>query len=197
MRLLIALPLLAAVALTACNKGGSVQAENESVESVAKKVAAADIKPLPGRWESSMKFENLEMAGMPPAAKDAMAKQMGQTHTFSSCLTPEQVNQPNGGFFAGGAEDCKYDSFSMAGGKIDAKMTCGEGAMKRAMTMNGSYSDTSYAIHMDTQSEVQPGKSMAVSVSIASKRVGDCNGKEDITAKDVKEMRDWSEKHAK
>jgi hypothetical protein len=52
MRLLIALPLLAAVALTACNKGGSVQAENESAESVAKKVAAADIKPLPGRWES-------------------------------------------------------------------------------------------------------------------------------------------------
>jgi hypothetical protein len=190
MRLFIVLPLIAVVALSACDKGGGVQAENESAQSVAKKVAAAEIKPLPGRWESSVKIENLEMEGMPPAAKQAMAKQMGGAHTFSSCLTPEQVNQPNGGFFAGGAEDCKYDHFTMAGGNIDATMTCGQGGMKRSMTMHGTYGDANYAIKMNTQSEVQPGKSMSLSVSVASKRVGDCDGKEDITAKDIKELRD-------
>src|SRR5262245_56990003 len=117
MRLSCLVPLVAAVALSACNQGGNVQAENESAEEVAKKVAAADIKPQPGRWESSIKFEKLEAEGLPPQAKEAMAKQMATAHTFSSCLTPEQVDRPDGGFFAGGAEGCKYDNFTMAGGK--------------------------------------------------------------------------------
>lgn len=188
MRLFFALPLVAAIALSACNSGGSVTAENESAESVAKKVAAADIKPQPGRWQSTVKFENLEMEGMPPQAREAMAKQMATDQTFTSCLTPEQVNQPDGGFFAGGAEGCTYKHFTMAGGKVDAEMTCGKDMYQQNMTMTGTYSDTSYAIKVNSKAEVQPGKPMTVALAVASKRIGECDGKEDITAKDVKEM---------
>lgn len=188
MRRFIALPLVAAVALSACNSGGSVTAENESADAVARKVAAADIKPQAGKWESVVKFEKLDIDGVPQQAKAAMAKQMATDHRFTSCLTPEQVNKPNGGFFAGGGEDCTYKRFTMAGGKVDAEMTCGKAPYQQAMSMNGTYSDTSYDIKVNSQSEVQPGKPMTVALAVASKRVGECDGKEDITAKDVQEM---------
>jgi hypothetical protein len=189
MRIVFALPLIA-FALSACNNGGSVTAENESAESVAKKVAASAVKPLPGRWESKVKLENFEMAGMPPQAKEAMARQMASADTFSSCLTPEQVDQPAGDFFAGGAKGCTYKHFTMAGGKLDAEMTCGKDMYVQTMTMRGSYSKAAYDITINSKSEVEPGKPMTMSLAVASRRVGDCNGKEDITAEDVKAMRD-------
>lgn len=170
---------LASVALAGCNKSDSVTAKNENPEDVAKKVAAANIKPQPGRWESSVKLENLEMEGMPAQAKDAMAKQMGQTHTFASCLTPEQVNQPDGGFFQGGAKDCTYKHFTMAGGKIDAEMTCGKAPQVATMTMTGAYSETSYDIKVSSQSEMMPGRPMKMAMAISSRRAGDCNGTEE------------------
>jgi hypothetical protein len=196
MRKLLVLPALAALALAGCGKS-SVTAENESAEAVAKKVAASDIKPTPGRWESKVKFERMDIAGVPPEAKAAMQKQMGAEHTFSSCLTPEQVNQPNGGFFGGGGKDCTYKHFAMVGGKIDAEMTCGQGMGSQTMTMSGTYSETSYDIKVNSKGEVQPGKSMTMALAVAARRTGECDGKEDITAKDVKEMQDFTEKHSK
>lgn len=188
MRLSFALPLVVAAALTACNSGGSVSAENESAEAVAEKVAAANIKPLPGRWESKIQFEKLEMEGMPPQAQEAMSKQMAAEQSISTCLTPEQVNKPDGGFFAGGAQGCTYKHFNMAGGKIDAEMTCGKDMYKQTMKMAGTYGEASYDIKVHSQSEVQPGKPMTVALAVAARRVGDCDGKEDITAEDVKKM---------
>lgn len=168
---------LAALSLSACKKEGVV-AKDESVESVAKKVDASGIKPQPGRWESSVKIAKMDLPGLPPQAKDAMSKQMGQTQTFASCLTPEQANKPDAGFFQAGAKDCKYDTFTMAGGKIDAAMTCDRGGQKLKMTMAGTYSETSYDIQVKSEGEVQPGMPMSMEMSIASHRAGECNGTE-------------------
>lgn len=178
MRLVFALPLVAAIALAACNKG-SVTAENESAESVANKVQAANIKPKPGRWESTVKIEKFDMKGVPEQAKAAMQQQMSAEQKFASCLTPEEVNRPNGGFFGGGNDGCTYKNFTMAGGKIDAEMICGKDAFKQDMTMTGTYGASDYAIKIDAKSEVQPGMPMAITMGIASKRVGDCTGKEE------------------
>src|SRR3954468_22353857 len=90
---LAAVAALAALSLAGCKKD-SVVAKNESAESVANKVAASDIKLQPGRWESTMKFEKLDMPNMAPQAKAMMEKQMGISQTFATCLTSEQANQP-------------------------------------------------------------------------------------------------------
>ena len=173
------LALVLAVSLAACKQEKAVTAENESAESVAKKVAAANIKPLPGRWESTVKLEKMEMEGMPPQAKAAMESQLGKTQTFATCLTPEQVNQPDGGFFQGAsAKDCKYDHFTMAGGAVDAKMTCAAGGRTATMEMSGSYGESNYDIRINSQSEVQPGMPMTMAMAITSRRTGDCNGTE-------------------
>ena len=174
---LVTAATLAALSLSACKKEGVV-AKDESVESVAKKVDESGIKPQPGRWESSVKIGKMDLPGLPPQAKEAMGKQMGATQTFASCLTPEQAAKPDAGFFQAGAKDCKYDSFVMAGGKIDAAMTCDRGGQTLKMTMAGTYSETSYDIEVKSQGEVQPGMPMSMEMSIASHRAGECNGTE-------------------
>jgi Protein of unknown function (DUF3617) len=175
----LVLCLAVGLALASCGSKGGVDAKNESAESVAKKVAASDLKPHPGRWESAMKFEKMEVPGMPPQAQAAMQKGLGVTKTFISCLTPEQVNRPNAGFFGAHETGCTYQHFTMAGGTLDAEMTCNRAPMQMHMTMQGTYSPDSYAIRVSNQGEMAPGKTMSTTMAISSRRVGDCNGTEE------------------
>ena len=138
MRTVFCLVSVAALMLGACNSKSSIEAKNESAESVAKKVDASDLKPRPGRWESAMKFEKMEIPGMPPQAQAAMQKGMATTKTFITCLTPEQVNRPNAGFFGARESGCTYQHFTMAGGTLDAEMTCNRAPMQMHMTMQGT-----------------------------------------------------------
>ena len=175
---LAAATAVAALSLAACKKE-AVVAKDESVESVAKKVEAANLRPQPGRWEASMKFEKMDVPGMPPQAKEAMNKQMNVSQTFASCLTPEEANQPSGSFFQKGAENCKYEHFVMADGKIDATMTCKERNSEVKMTMAGSYSESQYDLRVTSEGEMQPGMPMSMEMSITARRTGECNGTED------------------
>ena len=177
MRLALALPLFAAIAITGCSKGG-VEAKNESAESVAKKVAAADIKISPGHWESTMKFEKLEMPGMPPQAQAAMQRAMATSRTFASCLTPEEVNRPNAGFFGSHETGCTYKHFTMAGGKIDAEMICDRSAGQMRMTMQGTYDADNYTMRVSNQGTMAPGKTMNTTMAMTAHRTGECTGKE-------------------
>ena len=173
------LPLLAALALSACGSEPGVEAKNESVESVAGKVAASGMNPRPGRWQATLKIDSMEMAGMPAAAKQAMNKSLGSAQNYFTCLTPEQANQPNAEFFQKTAKNCKYDRFAMADGKIDAAMTCDAGGSATKMTMLGSYSGDVYDLKVTSQGEMQKGMPMTMAMSITSRRVGECNGTEE------------------
>lgn len=167
---------IAAVSLSGCGSSkDEVKAENESAESVAAKVAASDIKPRAGQWESTMKIEKLEMKGLPPEAASAMQKQMGMAQTFATCLTPEEAEKPNAGFFQGNkGTDCQYEKFSMAGGAIDAVLTCKQGGQSQHMTMKGKYAEDSYDIRITSDGEAQPGMPMSMAMTISSKRTGEC-----------------------
>ena len=169
--------ILAVLALGACNRS-DVVAKNESAESVAKKVAEADIRLEPGRWESVMKIDKMEIANLPASAKAAMEQQQGTTHTFTTCLTPEEAAKPSASFFQKGASGCTYDHFTMAGGRIDAEMTCKQGTGPTHMTMKGEYGGDHYAMAIKSQGEMQPGMAMNVAMTINSRRLGDCTGNE-------------------
>lgn len=171
--------VLAALAATSACKKPAVVTTNESAQSVAEKVAAADIRLDPGQWQSSMRLDHMEVANLPAAAKDAMAKQQGTTHSFASCLTPEQAAKPDASFFQKAATGCTYDHFTMAGGRIDAEMSCKKGAGPSHMTMQGEYGSDHYAMAIQSQSEMQPGMPMKMAMTITARRVGDCTGHED------------------
>lgn len=175
----------APLALAACNSGPAITAQNASVSDVAKQVATAQANGQfisPGRWESTMTIDHLDIPGMPPGMAAKMNGHMGKGRSFVSCLTPEEVRKPKEGFFGGGDGACRYDRFMMAGGKIDAVMTCvGEGARRR-MTMAGTYSADSYSMAMTSEGKGDAGNpmgSMSMKMRMTARRTGACTGSED------------------
>ena len=127
-RHVIVLGLIAALA--GCSKGPSVSATNASAEDVAAKVKAAGISgPIvsPGQWTTKMTIDDLSMPNVPPQMAAQMKAHMGQARTFTSCLTAKEAKRPRENFFAKGAGNCRYDHFTMDGGRIDAALTCAEG----------------------------------------------------------------------
>ena len=55
------------------------------------------------------------------------------------------MKRPKEDFFAGKNNDCRYDHFTMGGGKIDAAMHCGgKDGESQVMQMAGTYSPDSY-----------------------------------------------------
>ena len=179
MRPILMLPLVAGLVLAGCNSKPGVEAKNESAESVAKKVADSGLKPRPGRWQSTMKIEKMEMPGMPPQAQGALQQSLASAKTFTTCLTAEQVNKPNAEFFGSHGSGCTYQHFTMAGGTIDAEMTCNRAPMQMHMTMQGTYSTENYSIRVNNQGEIAPGKTMSTTMAVDSHRVGDCDGTEE------------------
>lgn len=179
--------LLPVLALAACNTAPDVSATNASVEDVAAKVdAATGGKSLvsPGRWETSVKVENLGVPGMAPALAERMKKGHGMTggRTVVTCLSEADANKPKENFFGGdAAKGCRYDKFSMAGGAIDAAFQCDQGGVKQQMTMKGQYTPDAYSLTMTSVGAGGPGTPMAgvtMTMKVDGKRTGACTGDE-------------------
>lgn len=177
---IIAATLPLALALAGCGSGGKdVSAKDESVESVANKVAAAGVKPNPGRWELSMAMGKVEMTGMPAGAQEAMTKQAGAATTTAICITPEMANNTDGGMFKNaGPSGCKYDSFTMADGKINGVMTCETGGQKVNVTTSGTYGTDAWEMASKVNTDMGGGRTMTMESVTTGKRVGECNGTE-------------------
>lgn len=178
MRFTVILPLAAGLALAGCNNSDTVTAKNESVGAVADKIAASNIKPLPGRWETTVKMGKVEMTGMPAGAADAMNKRADAGKPMATCLTAADAEKMDGSQFRNAGQDCKYDNFSMAGGKVEGVMTCKTGGQTQRVAMTGTYTPEAYDLAISTQMEIQPGKTMSTEMNVSSRRTGDCNGTE-------------------
>ena len=153
--------------------------KNETVSGVAQKVADSGMRFLPGRWETTMTFTKLDMPNLPPEAQKAMGQAMGKARTISSCLTKAEAEKPQGKFFGQVDKSCKYDTFTMGGGTIDAKMSCHNESHAQTMVMHGTYGPQSYEMTVDVDGKGPGGQPMTMTMGMTSKRVGDCTGKED------------------
>lgn len=103
-------------------------------------------------------------------------------------LTEEQVNNPQGIF--GGAspmqKNCVYDSFTMAGGRIDTKVHCAKGDIKVEGTNSGTLSATEIASESHTTVTGLPGGRTTKShLKMNGKRLGECQSG-DLKAGDTK-----------
>ena len=134
----------------------------------------------PGEWETSVELIDMTIPDMPPALRDKMMQSMrGPKVVGKQCVTQADVDKPNGGLFSGSKGKCDYKSFSMSGGTIKAEMTCqggpNDGAM--AMTMDGTYSATQFALTNDAKAlDGQGGETMHMKAKVTGKRLGDCQG---------------------
>lgn len=176
-----------AVMIAACNKEPQVNEKNASVAEVAAKVreSGGDQSLVrPGLWASTVTIDEFTVPGMPAEMAARMKTMMAQNqeHSFKTCLTPEDVKRPKEDFFAGKSNECRYEHFTMGGGKIDAAMHCGgkDGATQ-VMQMAGTYSPESYQMQTSMKAEggSDEGANMTMKMHIDAKRIGECTGKED------------------
>jgi hypothetical protein len=176
--------LVALGASCACSKSEpEVNARNASVAEVAEQVSGATSEPgfiKPGKWLSSVTMEDFSAPSMPAQVREQMRGMMAQHQAYESCLTPEQAKRPKEDFFAGKSNSCRYEHFTMGGGKIDAQMKCEHEGMQQVMNMSGAYSPETYKMTMETRTEGGPESvsGMSMRMRVDAKRVGECEAKQ-------------------
>jgi hypothetical protein len=181
-----AVVLIACVgALAACNKGPEINVKNASAGEVAEKVRQAGGSTGfvdPGKWQTKISLLDIDIPGLPAQAAQQMKQTMAkvQDNSFETCLTEADVKRPKEDFFAGKSNDCRYDHFTMSGGKIDAALKC-DAKQSGTMTMaiNGTYSRDAYEATMAMEMSGGPGgKGMKMKSHSESRRIGACTGDE-------------------
>jgi hypothetical protein len=177
--------LACTAALAACNKGPEVHAKNASVEDVAKQVrdsgVGADSFLHAGQWKATSNLEEMNIPGMPPEAQAQMKSALGkaQNASFEYCLTEEEAKKPGGKVFTGKEnKNCRYESFNMSGGKIDAVMHCqGDGGGTMTLKVNGTYSPDSYESRAELKTEGGRQGGMTMKMRTEAHRIGQCTAK--------------------
>ena len=180
----LAAVLACAVPLAACSSEPEVDVRNASVEQVASEVAKAggdDVLLRAGKWQTKVTVDDISIPGMPERSQAQMKQVFAQQQnvTVDHCVTPEQSRRPGSDFFTGKKSDnCRYERFTMDGGKVDAVMRCtGDGGGDMKMTMSGSY--TAESASTNSEMVVTTGQgNMTMKARSEAKRVGECDGKE-------------------
>jgi hypothetical protein len=171
--------------LAACNKGPQVNLKNATGNQVAQAVKQAGVMNSgqmvqPGLWESKVTVEEMNMPGVPAQYLDRMKQSMAEHRNQASrrCITADEVKQPKEDFF-GADKSCKYDHFTMGGGKIDIAMVCHEDETTNTMNVSGSYTPTTYSIDSAMTGSGGAQNGMTMKMHVDSHRVGECTGKDD------------------
>lgn len=180
--------IMGMAALAACNKSPEIDERNVSVEEVAQKVRGAGNDNLftPGKWQTRVTVTDMSIPGMPPGMQGKMKEMLAQQQNIvsESCLTPEDAKRPGGKFFTGKeSNNCRYERFTMSGGKVDAVMRC-QGGQSGAMvmTLDGTYTPTASTANMDMEVSTPEG-TMKMKAVTENRRIGECTGTEDRAAK--------------
>ena len=172
--------ILLACTLAACSAEPEVDARNASAQEVAEQVADAGGTASfvrPGKWQSRMQIEQFELPGAPPEAASAMRAMQERLQTGESCLEAEDVKRPNGDFFGAPGKNCRYDHFTMGGGKIDAVMQCSGDGTTQSMAMQGTYSADAYQMRVSLNADAGAGPAggMKMKMRVDAKRIGECD----------------------
>ena len=127
----------------------------------------------PGEWEVTMEMQSAQISGMPAG--------MQMPHipptTTRSCVTPEQVSRANAAFLGGASThagiDCDYSHVTIADGRIQGTSTCHRPDMQVSVTMDGSFTPTSYDVHQQMQSTMR-GRTSQSTNHLVGRRIGEC-----------------------
>jgi hypothetical protein len=177
--------LASVLCLTACNKGPQVNLKNATGNQVSQAVSQSGVMTSgsmiePGLWESKVAVLEMNIPGMPPQFAGKMKQSIAEhrNDTDRHCVTAADVQKPKADFF-GADKSCKYDHFTMGGGKIDIAMVCHREDTAQTMTGTGSYTPTSYSIDTAMTSSGGRENGMSMKMHVDARRVGECTGKDD------------------
>ena len=167
--------------LAACNRQPEVQLKNATGNQVAQAVKQTGVVTSdsfePGLWQSKVNIEEINIPGLPAEYASKMKQSIAENRTSSHCVTPEEVKKPREGFF-GGDKSCKYQNFTMGGGKITVQMACTEEGSTQTTSLSGTYTPTTYSMGMSTAASGGARQGMSMKMHVDSQRVGECSGKD-------------------
>jgi Protein of unknown function (DUF3617) len=167
--LYIALPI---ALLASCKEQApSIDAENkERAEAAAQR---ADPNALmPGKWETKQDIQAVHKAGLNAESKEDIRRTEA---SIDQCLPPEEAKRPDANFFAGGDEsECEYTKFAMQGGKLNATMSCTATPGTITMTLNGTYTPTSYLLDATATTSGIPDAPMRTTAKLVGTWLSAC-----------------------
>lgn len=165
----------AALALAGCNQADTGPKTMEEAQEEAAKLE----RPEPGQYSQTMKVTKFEVPDAPPEMAKQMQAAMGQAQTMEFCLTEEMSQKGFEEMFKeiGKGGECKYQRFTVSGGKLDALLECesaqeGKGTITMAGTVTSQGSDVS--VEVDTKNPASPMGNSTIGMQMVSKRIGDC-----------------------
>lgn len=164
--------LLGALGLVACAPSDHEDAiDHDEIAQTMRRLANAGEFFQAGQWESTSQILQLDGIGESEAAE--LKKRIGR-QTFSTCLAPEDVSEPDIDFFTGEASDCVYSQFAMADGEIEARMRCVTGQIVQDNHLIGTYAPDRYDFTLTSVGDGKQAPAQTMVMAIAARRVGDC-----------------------
>jgi hypothetical protein len=167
--------LAAAALLAACSGASSPDADGDgkvSLGEAAKSAEAQGMKPEPGLYKTTVTMTALNIPGLPPEMKDHGA---GLVTTAEDCLTPEEVDQGYEAMVKHGQDgDCAYESFTLAGGKLDAVLVCKAEGRATRTTVSGTTSSTGADLTATTAMEFDGAGKGTMTATVKHERIGQC-----------------------
>jgi hypothetical protein len=171
---------IATLLLAGCGQSGQQAGTNgagndqsASAQATGATGGSGGITIQPGEWEITMEMQAAQVSGLPAG--------MQMPHipptTTRSCVTPEQVSRANTAFLGGASThpgiDCDYSHVTIAGGRIQGTSTCSRAGMQVSVTMDGSFTPTSYDVHQQMHSTMR-GRTSESTNHLVGRRVGEC-----------------------
>ena len=114
----------------------------------------------------------IDIPGMPP---EMAGHGGGMTTNTEYCLTQAEVDKGYQEMMKRGQNgECTYESFNLAGGKLDAVMLCKTGEGDARMTMNGTVTPTTFDFTATMAMKFADAPEGTMTFTAKHERLGDC-----------------------
>ncbi len=165
-----------AMLLAGCSGGGEADAAGAvSVKEAAEKAKREMPRPEPGLYKTTVTMTKIAIPGLPPEMAD---HGKGMVTTIEDCLTAADVDK---GFEAlvkkGQDGECSYESFNLAGGKIDAVLVCKAQGRDTRTALSGTTTKTGADLTASTAMDFDGVGKATLNFTTKHERVGECPAK--------------------
>ncbi|MFN3989140.1 MAG: DUF3617 domain-containing protein [Erythrobacter sp.] len=162
------------VMLAACSGEGQVDADGDGAISGSEAAGAAAAMPKPeaGLYRATITMTGIDIPGM---GADMKGHGGGMTTTNEYCLTKADVENGFEEMMKRGQDgSCRYDKFSVAGGKLDAVMLCQTDEGEARMEMTGTATPTGSQFDAKMNMDLDGRGNGTMRFSAKHERIGDC-----------------------
>jgi len=168
------LAVAAAVCLGGCSDGAADAGVDgkASVKDAAQTARAAMPRPEPGLYKTTVTMTNLAIPGLPPEMAD---HGKGMVTTVEDCLTQAEVDEGFAALLKQGQDgECSFESFNLAGGKIDAVMLCKAQGRSTRTEMSGTTTKAGADLAATTAMDFDGLGKATLTFTTRHERIGAC-----------------------